>query len=167
MAGTSRSVVVGVTHGQADVVVHEAARLAAGLGADLVCVSVDLGRFVIEELADGTIASIPIDPDLESSEEFDPDLARHLRGLVADSQVPVSFRQVCGDPVLAISRLAAELNAEMIVVGSRGRSLRSTIKELFGGSIAAHLVHRQSRPVLVVPTAITPAGRPLPWEGAE
>ena len=97
----------------------------------------------------------------------DPDLAARIRGLLHDSPVHLEFRQLAGDPVMALSRLAADLEAEMIVVGSRGRSLRSTIKEIFGGSIAAHLVHRQRRPVLVVPTVITPQDRPLPWEGVE
>jgi nucleotide-binding universal stress UspA family protein len=39
----------------------------------------------------------------------------------------------------------------MIIVGSRRGGLRSTMHEFFGGSVAAHLAHRQPRPVVVVP----------------
>jgi nucleotide-binding universal stress UspA family protein len=39
----------------------------------------------------------------------------------------------------------------MIIVGSRRGGLRSTMHDFFGGSVAAHLAHRQPRPVVVVP----------------
>ena len=53
----------------------------------------------------------------------------------------------------------------MIIVGSRRGGLRVSMHEFFGGSVAAHLAHRQSRPVVVIPLSPVPAGGRLPWEG--
>lgn len=48
----------------------------------------------------------------------------------------------------AILDVAEREGADLVVVGSRGRS---SVAELFLGSVSHHLVHRASRPVLVVP----------------
>ena len=44
--------------------------------------------------------------------------------------------------------------------------LRVSMHEYFGGSVAAHLAHRQSRPVGVIPLSPVSAGDRLPWEEA-
>ena len=157
-------ILVGVNHGQADVVVEQAVRLARALAGELVCAHVDVGRYVVEERPDGTVVSRPLDPDLPelSESDFDPALAEHVRGLVGD--LPVTFRELAGDRAYALARLADICDAEMLVVGSRRRGVRSGLKEFFGGSVAAQLAHRQHRPVVVVPVQPVSAGTPLPWE---
>jgi nucleotide-binding universal stress UspA family protein len=159
-----RRILVGVNHGQSDLVVRQAVQLAQALGAELVCAHVDVGRYVVEERPDGVVISRPLDPDLPelSDTDFDPALAEHVRELVG--AVPVTFRELAGDRAYALSRLAEICGVEMIVVGSRRRGVRSGLKEFFGGSVAAQLAHRQHRPVVVVPVAPVPLDTPLPWE---
>jgi nucleotide-binding universal stress UspA family protein len=159
-----RRILVGVNHGQSDVVLRQAVRLAQAFGAELVCAHVDVGRYVVEERPDGVVVSRPLDPDLPelADTDFDPALAEHVRELVGS--VPVTFRELAGDRAYALSRLADICGIEMIVVGSRRRGVRSGLKEFFGGSVAAQLAHRQHRPVVVVPVAPVPLDTPLPWE---
>ncbi len=160
-------ILVGVNHGQSDVVLHQAVRLARALSAELVCAHVDVGRYVVEERPDGTVVSRPLDPDLPelSDSDFDPALAEHVRSVVGD--VAVTFRELAGDRAYALTRLADICDVEIIVVGSRRRGVRSGIKEFFGGSVAAQLAHRQPRPVVVVPVAPVAPGSPLPWESPQ
>jgi nucleotide-binding universal stress UspA family protein len=157
-------ILVGVNHGQADVVLDQAVRLARALSAELVCAHVDVGRYVVEERPDGTVVSRPLDPDLPelSESDFDPALAERIRDRV--DGLPVTFRELAGDRAYALARLADICGAEMIVVGSRRRGVRSGLKEFFGGSVAAQLAHRQHRPVVVVPVQPLGADTPLPWE---
>jgi hypothetical protein len=64
-----------------------------------------------------------------------------------------------------LGRLGDLLHAEMIVVGSRHRGVRSTVQEFLGGSVAGHLAHRQHRLVVVIPLSPVSADEHLPWEG--
>ena len=157
-------IVVGVNHHQSDVVLHQAVRFAQAFGAELVCAHVDVGRYVVEERPDGAVVSRPLDPDLPelSDSDFDPVLADHIRGLVAPLEV--TFRELAGDRAYALTRLAEICGAQMIVVGTRRRGVRSTLKEFLGGSVAAQLAHTQPRPVVVVPVAPVGPDAPLPWE---
>src|SRR3712207_268795 len=132
-------ILVGVNHRQPDVVLQQAVRLARAFGAELVCAHVDVGRYVVEERPDGGVVSRPLDPDLPelSDTDFDPALAEHIRGVVAP--LDVTFRELAGDRAYALTRLADICGAEMIVVGTRRRGVRSTVKEFLGGSVAAQL----------------------------
>jgi universal stress protein A len=62
-----------------------------------------------------------------------------------DPQVPFEHRLVTGDPAAAIVRLAAEENADMIVMGTHGRT---GLKRLLMGSVAEAVVRRATCPVL-------------------
>ena len=66
-------ILVGVTYGQPDIVLRQAARFARTFDAALVCAHVDPGRYVVEELPDGTVASLPLDPDLPELKDTDFD----------------------------------------------------------------------------------------------
>ena len=59
-------------------VLRHAARFARTFDAALVCAHVDPGRYVVEELPDGSVASLPLDPDLPELKDTDFD-----QGLVA------------------------------------------------------------------------------------
>ena len=52
-----------------------------------------------------------------------------------------------GDAAEILSLLAREVNAEQIIVGRKGESMRSRIF----GSVTAHLIQEASVPVTVVP----------------
>jgi nucleotide-binding universal stress UspA family protein len=162
----ARRILVGVTYGQPDVVLRHAARFARTFQAALVCAHVDPGRYVVEELPDGSVASLPLDPDLPELKDtdFDQGLVAQVRAAVADESLELSFRELAGDVAYALTRLADILDVEMIIVGSRRGGVRAGLKQFLTGSVAAHLAHRQPRPVVVIPVAPVAEGRPLPWE---
>ena len=165
-AETSRRILVGVTHGQAEVVLRQATKFAKAYQASLICAHVDPGRYVVDQRPDGTITSLPLDPDLPELREsdFDPELAAHVREVVGDDSVQLSFRELAGDAAYALARIADILDVELIVVGSRRGGLRAGMRQFLNGSVAAHLAHRQHRPVVVIPVAPVVEGRALPWE---
>lgn len=164
--GVSSYVIVGVMPGQPDAVVLEAAVFAAHFQAELVCATVEPGRYVVDEFADGTIVSLPVDPDLLDLDEegFSVALRAQLTTLLDGRNLVWSTRAVAGDPARALAHLADTLDAAMIVVGTRERGMRASMQEFFGGSVAVHLAHRQHRPIVVVPLAPVAFRDELPWE---
>lgn len=69
---------------------------------------------------------------------------------LTDAGVAFDARLVEGRPVEAIIELADETDADLIVVGARGRSV---VKELLLGSTSLGVLHHAHRPVTVVPSA--------------
>lgn len=172
-------IVVGVTPAQSETVLLEAAKLALRYQAVLVCAYSDVHSYTVEEHPDGSIISalipqggageigLAVDLALQPAEaHFDERLSDHITAVLAHQRVPLEFRQLAGDPAQALAQVARTLNAELIVVGSRRGGLRASIHEYLGRSIAVHLVHRQTRPVVVIPVSPNPHGSPLPWEEA-
>ncbi|MGA1835358.1 universal stress protein [Herbiconiux sp. 11R-BC] len=160
-------IVVGVIPGMPDAVLRAASHFARRFDAALVCGFVDTSRYV--ERGEGTGAgralhSAPIDPDLADDEPavIAPELAAQL-DRVLDGAVPWEAFVLAGDPALALASLADQVDAEMIVVGTREGTMRGALGEFFNGSVAVHLAHRQHRPVVVVPISPVASG-PLPWE---
>lgn len=162
--GRQPTLVVGVTPGQSEAVIGQATKLACKLGARLICAFVDTGQITMFEGADGTLMSMPIDPDIvEEPSPFPETLQRMLADRCAARDVPVDFRRPVGEPAIALSELAEKEQAYLIIVGTRRPGLRAGIAEFLGGSVAAHLSHRQHRPVLIIPQ--TPIGEgTLPWD---
>lgn len=162
----ARPVVVGVHPDVPDHLMDEAAAIAVRFGAPLVFGYVDTGRYQVEEWPDGSVASRPVDPDLldAGNETFPDDLQQRLQDRLRAAGVAWETRLLAGDVAQALGRLADTLDAALIVVGTRNRSAWSTLHELFAGSIAAHLAHRQHRPVVVVPHDPVPADERLPWD---
>jgi len=150
---TARYIVVGVTPKQPLAVLRHAARFARQFEAVLVCANVEAGSYVVAEHPDGSVESRPIDPDQPdwNTAVFEGGLAHRIRSIADQEGVRVEFRELAGDIAHALGHLAAVLDAEMIIVGSRRGGLRSSMHDFLGGSVAAHLAHRQPRPVVVVP----------------
>ena len=73
-------------------------------------------------------------------------------GLTAEARV-ASAPEAAADTIV---RVADELDAEVIVIGSRGRR---RLTSLVLGSVSHHVVHQARRPVLVVPSASLAAAR--------
>ncbi len=159
-------VVVAVVAGQPVAVLEQAARLAGDLGVPLVCATVDPNRYLVSNYVDGTVVALPYDPDLPEAaeEEFDAELEERVRAVLEGRGVPFGFKQLAGDPAWALTRLADEVDARYIVVGTREAGLRGSLREFFNGSVAVHLAHRQHRPVIVVPLAPVAGAESLPWE---
>lgn len=169
MRGMNAHVVVGVIPGQPAAVVETAADVAARFGAELVCASVDVARYTVAQSLDGTIIASSIDPELmdEKVERFDPELEESIRTALEGRDVPWSVRALAGNPAIELAGLAEELDAVMIVVGTREAGLRGSLREFFSGSVAVHLAHHQHRPVLVVPLDPQPVGTTMPWVGPD
>jgi nucleotide-binding universal stress UspA family protein len=169
-APSGAALVVGVVAGkdrQTDHVVEQAASFAHKLDAQLVIATVDAMHYEVRRRADGSVVAADIDPDLaleELTEKFDPQLADHLAAVAETSEVSCSFRALAGEPARELARLADELDAVAIVVGTRKQGLRASAHDFFNGSVAVHLAYRQRRPVIVVPIDPAVHGEPLPWE---
>ncbi|WP_137845284.1 universal stress protein [Microbacterium sp. 2FI] len=151
------AVIVGAIPDQASRVVKEAARYAKVFGAHLLVVHVDVTRFVTYEDPDGYVHSAPIDINIAAGEGELARVKAAAAELLEGSSVPWSVRQLVGDPAMAIKHLADQVDARLIVVGTRKRGIGESIREFFTGSVAARLAHRQHRSILVVPL-----GEPVP-----
>lgn len=74
------------------------------------------------------------------------DLWRMLREVLpTDPAVPFEHRLITGDPSSAIARLAEEEHADMIIMGTHGRT---GLTRLLMGSVAEAVVRRAPCPVL-------------------
>ena len=145
------AVLVGAVPGLPTRVVKEAGRYAKLLHAPLVVVHVDVTRFVTYEDPDGYVHSAPIDMNLTGGAADLAAVTNTATGVLDGSGITWSVRQLVGDPALAIKHLADDVDARLIVVGTRRRGIGESIREFFTGSVAARLAHRQQRPILVVP----------------
>ena len=151
------AVIVGVVPEQSTRVLAEGARYAELLGAPLLVVHVDVTRFVTYEDPDGYVHSAPIDLNIAAGEGELAQVTETATSFLAGHDISWSIRQLVGDPAMAIKHLADQVDAKLIVVGTRKRGLGESIREFFTGSVAARLAHRQYRSILVVPL-----GEPVP-----
>lgn len=150
-ATLQKAVIVGAQPGQARHVLDEAIRFAKLLNVPLVVAYVDVTRFVTYEDPDGYVHSAPIDIHLNSGEAEFEAVQAEAAAVLEGSGLTWTARLLVGDPAIAIKRLAEQLDAPLIVVGTRKRGIGESIREFFTGSVAARLAHRQHRSVLVVP----------------
>nr|WP_278189667.1 universal stress protein [Brevibacterium sp. ZH18] len=159
-------IIVGVAPGE---VVATAATYADRFDADLICVHVDDFRYTVEIRSDGSVVSIPIDPDLvaEAAPEFDPLLHSAIAEVLRGSSVNWTLKTLAGSASQELASLAEEVDAQMIVVGVRKAGIKGSFHEFFNGSVAIQLAQHQHRPLLVVPLASDPAvGPSYPEVGA-
>jgi nucleotide-binding universal stress UspA family protein len=127
----------------------EGARRAFGVAVELAR-AVGGARLVVayveqEVLSKGGAAPVPVTAD-----EIEADIRREAEALAAaglDVTVDV-HRAVLGGPAPKILEVAHEAGADLIVVGTRGRS---AVAGLLVGSVAHRLLHLSDLPVLVVP----------------
>jgi nucleotide-binding universal stress UspA family protein len=162
----TKHIVVGVVNNQPPAVLAAAATFAEHFNADLVCASVNSGRYTIGTRPDGTVVSLSIDPDVadETVEVFNPRLRSAIAAALEDRGVLWSARALAGGEAQELARLADTLDAAMIVVGTREPGFKGSLHEFFNGSVAAQLAHRQHRPVVVVPLSPVGLEGELPWD---
>lgn len=167
MSTTGARIVVGVELGEHEAVLKNAARFARQFDANLVCVISDAGRYATTEFADGTVTSLDMDPDNpeERIETFDQKLREQIDAALSDEGVEWTPRAMAGDPAIQLAHVADEVDALMIIVGTRRPGRWGSMREFLNGSVAAHLAHRQQRPVVVIPLYPVRAGAALPWQG--
>ncbi|MCF2570748.1 universal stress protein [Brevibacterium sp. UCMA 11754] len=151
-------IVVGVVVDQPAEVLTTAATYAQKFDAELICAHVDDSRYTVDVQSDGSILSMPIDPDTtaEASAEFAPELHTRIASTLDSSAVEWSTRALAGAPAHELSRLAEAIEAQMIIVGVRRTGIKGSLHEFFNGSVAIQLAHHQIRPVVVVPLRSEP-----------
>ncbi|PSN11493.1 universal stress protein [filamentous cyanobacterium CCT1] len=75
---------------------------------------------------------------------------RHYAAIANTAGVTAEFRQLVGNPATAICKAAQEWQADLILIGNRGRS---GLSELVLGSVSNHVMHRAPCSVLVMKAA--------------
>jgi len=121
-----------------------AVEFAAARGGDVViCYVVDLAEVAV--LTGGEAQLLP--SCLEQAESRGNAILAAALSHVG-SRVHVSTRRAEGEPVEEIERLAAQTGADIVVLGSHGRS---GIARAVMGSVAEGVVRRAPIPVIVVP----------------
>ncbi|MDR7184385.1 MULTISPECIES: universal stress protein [Microbacterium] len=151
------AVIAGVIPDQSPRVLKEAARYAKLFQAPLVVVHVDVTRFVTYEDPDGYVHSAPIDINIAAGEGELAKVQDAAASVLGDSGPDWTVRQLVGDPAMALKHFADEIDARLLVVGTRKRGFGESVREFFTGSVGARLAHRQHRPILIVPL-----GEPVP-----
>ncbi|WP_347977597.1 universal stress protein [Microbacterium sp. ProA8] len=151
------AVIAGVIPDQSPRVLKEAARYAKLLQVPLVVVHVDVTRFVTYEDPDGYVHSAPIDINIAAGEGELAKVQSAAASVLGDAGPHWTVRQLVGDPAMAIKHFADQIDARLIVVGTRKRGFGESVREFFTGAVGVRLAHRQHRPILVVPL-----GEPVP-----
>jgi nucleotide-binding universal stress UspA family protein len=112
------------------------------------------------------LRDFPVDPDAADWEDRgaaalagERERADHVLG---GAGIPWRYEVRRGEPAAVLASAAAEHDALMIVVGSRGAGVRAAFEHLISPSVSHAVVGHQRRPVLVVP----PAGRARSDDGA-
>jgi nucleotide-binding universal stress UspA family protein len=157
------AVIVGVVPNQSPRVVKEGARYARLLDAPLLVVHVDMTRFVTYEDPDGFVHSAPVDLAATTGETELAQVRAEASAVLDGHGLDWSVRQLVGDPALAIKHLADDIDARLLVIGTRKRGFGDSVREFFTGSVAARLAHRQRRPILVVPIGELVPDDEDPW----
>lgn len=139
-------------------VLAAAATLASRLQAPLVCAYVDEASYLVEWDPARSAHRLSLHPDADDDDirSLTAELKAAIESAVAalppgTGPVEWTLRTLSGDPARALSRLAAETDAPMIIVGTSERGFAHRVSEALNGSVGAWLSHHQSRPVLVVP----------------
>jgi nucleotide-binding universal stress UspA family protein len=158
-------VVAGVVPGQPPAVVQSAARLAYSLNVKLICAYVDITSYLSNERDDQDLlqSAGPVGT-ADDAEQTSARLRDHLQGILGRAGIRWSLLTLVGDPARALARLADSADASVIVVGTREGRVGARLEQLLLGSVAVHLTHRQTRPVVVVP--LPPQRRHRPKEEA-
>jgi nucleotide-binding universal stress UspA family protein len=154
--------VVGVVPGQYPEVLRAAASLAEGLSAPLICAYVDEASYLVEWDPARLAHRLSLHPDADDAEiRAVTQELRSVAGAACDDLgVAWTLRTLAGDPARALGRLAAEVGAGMIIVGTPERGLGHRISEALNGSVAAWLSHHQNCPVLIIPAPELGPARP-------
>lgn len=144
---------LGILPEQHPEVFRTARAFARRLNAPLVCAYVDEASYLVEWDPSRDTHRLSLHP-----EKDDADIAAVRQGLKSritelaeGSGLEWTLRLLAGDPARALGRLAAEIDAAMIIVGSPEPGIGHRISEALNGSVASWLSHHQGRPVMIVP----------------
>jgi nucleotide-binding universal stress UspA family protein len=146
-------VVVGVLPGQSPEVLQTAASLASKLAAPLICAYVDEASYLVEWDPARSAHRLSLHPETDNAEirAVTQELRNGIGSACDALGIRWTLRTLAGDPARALGRLAAEVGAAMIIVGTPEPGLGHRISAALNGSVAAWLSHHQDHPILIVP----------------
>jgi nucleotide-binding universal stress UspA family protein len=102
------------------------------------------------------IEDYPVDSDAADWEQRGAatvaEQRRRADARLRDTGVPWTYEDRRGDPARELAEAATERHALMIVLGTRGEGVRQALSRLIEPSVSHGVLHRQHRPVLVVPS---------------
>jgi nucleotide-binding universal stress UspA family protein len=147
-----RRIVVGVDGSEhAEAAVEWAVRMAKGMGSEVIAVFAIAPPIYFETGYAAPIAPVQFDPEWRArmEKEFEGAWCKSLRG------AGVQYRTVMEDgrPASVIAKVADSVDADVVVVGRRGRG---GIAELVLGSVSHELALHCKRPILLISTARQP-----------
>ena len=150
-----RRIVVGVDGSEhSDAAVEWAARMAKGMGSEVVAVFAVAPPVYFETGYTAPVVPPQFDPEwrAEMKNELEGSWCKRLR------DAGVQYRTVMEDgrPASVIAQVADSVDADVIVVGRRGRG---GVAELVLGSVSHELVLHSKRPILLISTAAEPRSR--------
>lgn len=147
-------VVVGILPGQHTHVLRSAKDLALRMNAPLVFAYVDEASYLVEWDPSKQTHRLSMHPEKEDNQVAGvrSELHELITADLGKQPVDWTLRILAGDPARALGRLAEDVHATMIIVGTPEKGLAHRISEALNGSVASWLSHHQSLPVLIVPT---------------
>ena len=96
--------------------------------------------------------ALSLDPTVNEESDFPSgQLQQKLESVLGPPGATWSFRVLNGDVAKALSRLAENTDASLLVVGADRQGSLAWVDRLLEGSVSASLIQSQQRPVLVVP----------------
>jgi nucleotide-binding universal stress UspA family protein len=149
---TGAIVVFGALPNQHPKLVQAAAAITSRMDGSLLCVWVDEEHVAVERRPDGTLVTLPLNPD----EDEDPagpvveKMSARLEEILAGSPVPWRLYYTTGIPAEALDEVAEELDAMAIAIGTREKGLGPWVTDNVTGSVAVELAHRL-RPLVLIP----------------
>ncbi|MBT2596419.1 universal stress protein [Arthrobacter sp. ISL-72] len=150
--GLDGPILVGVGWDFPEHLVRTAADLGANLGQHLICAFVDPAGYLIEWEPDGSRTARSLDPAVNEEAEYPADeLLRRLESILGQPGEQWSFRVLNGDVSKALSRLAENTEASLLIVGADRPGSLARMDRLLEGSVSASLTHGQQHPILIVP----------------
>jgi nucleotide-binding universal stress UspA family protein len=148
------TLVFGVIAAQNPDVVRGAAAFADHLNASLVCVWADPRHIIVNVHPDGSIATVPMDPDAVDDAGAPTDEARlfaRLKEALTGVTTPWRFHYATGAPARALHEAAEDFDAVAIAIGTRQPGFGHWAAEKIDGAVAVRLAHHQHRPVVLIP----------------
>lgn len=139
-------IVVGVDGSEhALAAIEWAIRMAKGMGSEVIAVYALNTPVFFDTGYSSPLVPVQYDPEWrdEMKREFEQDWCKPLK----DSGVKYRAVMENGRPATVISKIADEVNADVVLVGRRGRG---GVAELLLGSVSHELVQHSKRPVLVI-----------------
>ncbi|MCQ6271050.1 universal stress protein [Pseudarthrobacter sp. R1] len=145
-------IIVGVEWNFSEHLIRTAASLAASLEEHLICAFVDPASYLTEWAPVHQRAALSLDPINNEEAEFPSEqLQQKLQAILGSPGQTWSIRVLNGDVCKALSRLAENADASLLVVGAGRPGSLAWLDRVLEGSVSATLIHQQQRPVLIVP----------------